>query len=365
MFGGDRTLTREETVTFLFRASGSPGGGVWGSDVYDDVPAGRSHWADRPIGWAYDQGITGGSSPRVFGFGTATVREDMVLFLCRTVAPEVCAPLTTSGNNTGGTVPTTTTTVPPTTTTGPPGGSPGSDSGDISGVQLVVASEKNGGYNRDDWGPHGSGLCRGAVGASDPYTGTTIDRCNVDHVVALHEAHQSGGWAWSSAKKQQFSSDASNHVASRACVNQSKSSHDIAEWSDARIASSSACGGGYSVTPAGRCFYARTTVEVKSAWGLSVDQTEQTVLAATLADCGDPSVGLDTTAPTTPPANNTGGVCVISGRTAAEYDAVSGIGATLAARLRAAQPFTSVADLDAVSGIGPVKANAVWNHFCR
>lgn len=240
----------------------------------------------------------------------------------------------------------------------------------VPSVSLPVAAERGSGYDRDDWGPHNSGLCRGAVGSADPYTGTPIDTCNVDHVVALHEAHESGGWAWPANTKQQFSQDPANHVASRACVNQSKGGDDLSEWSDADIAASSACGGGYSVTPAGRCLLARTTVSVKSAWGLAVDQAEAEALSTTLAGCGDqaPEISVEpqettvTAAPPTtvaPPA-----ACVIAGRSAAEYDAVPGIGEVLSARLVAAQPFSSRSDLESVNGIGPARSEAVWLHLC-
>ncbi len=238
-------------------------------------------------------------------------------------------------------------------------------------VSLPVAPEYDAGYDRDDWGPHNSGTCRGAVGSADPYTGTPIDTCNVDHIVALHEAHESGGWAWPTDAKQRFSQDPANHVASRACVNQSKGGDDIFEWSDADIASSSACGGGYTVTAAGRCFLALTTVAVKSAWGLAVDQPEADILSTTLARCGDqaPEVSavLEDTTATTAPTTTVAAVeqCVIANKSAAQYDAVSGIGEVLSARLADAQPFSSRAALEAVRGIGPVKADAVWSHFCE
>ena len=243
-------------------------------------------------------------------------------------------------------------------------------------VSVPTAPEYEGGYDRDDWGPHNSGICRGAVGSLDPYTGTPIDTCNVDHVVALHEAHESGGWAWAADVKQRFSQDADNHVASRACVNQSKGGDDIFEWSDADIASSSACGGGYTVTSSGRCLLAQITVTVKSAWGLAVDQAEADALSTTLAACGDQapefSAGSQNTPTTTAPPPTTAPTttvaqpdeCVIAGKTAAGYDAVPGIGEVLSARLVAAQPFSSRAELEAVSGIGPARSEAVWSHFC-
>ena len=238
-------------------------------------------------------------------------------------------------------------------------------------VSLPVVAEYEAVYDRDDWGPHNSGLCRGAVSTPDPYTGTPIDTCNVDHVVALHEAHESGGWAWPADAKQRFSQDPQNHVASRACVNQSKGGDDIFEWSDADVASSSACGGGYKVTLAGRCLLAQITVTVKSAWSLAVDQSEADALSATLAGCGDQTPEFaaaqtitppTTTEPTTtvaPPEE-----CVIADKTAAEYDAVTGIGEVLSGRLVASQPFSSRAELEAVSGIGPARSEAVWSHFC-
>ena len=258
----------------------------------------------------------------------------------------------------------------------------------VPSVSLPLAPEYESDYDRDDWGPHSSGLCRGAVGTPDPYTGTPIDTCNVDHVVALHEAHESGGWAWTANTKQRFSQDPDNHVASRACVNQSKGGDDIFEWSDADIASSSACGGGYTVTLAGRCLLAQITVTVKLEWGLAVDQAEADAVSTTLAGCGDQApqfsaesqntptttsppttTSLPTTAPPTTTVATTATVaqpdeCVIAAKTKAQYDAVPGIGEVLSARLVDAQPFSSRSQLEAVRGIGPVRAEAVWSHFC-
>lgn len=91
-FGGPDTLTREQMVPFLFRARGRPTGGSLGSDVFEDVPDDPAHWANLPIGWSFDQGITGGIAGGTFGFGTNLSREEMVLFLCRTLAPGTCEP---------------------------------------------------------------------------------------------------------------------------------------------------------------------------------------------------------------------------------------------------------------------------------
>ena len=91
-FGGSRTLTREQMITFLYRARGSPTSNSQGTDLYEDMPDDRNHWANLPIGWAFDNGVTGGIAEQTFGFGTNLSREEMVLFLCRTLAPETCQP---------------------------------------------------------------------------------------------------------------------------------------------------------------------------------------------------------------------------------------------------------------------------------
>ena len=91
-FGGPIKLTREQMVTFLHRAKGSPTGGPAGSDAYQDVPVGPDHWANLPIGWAYQEGISAGVSHGFFGYGTTLSRQEMVLFLCRATAPVVCPP---------------------------------------------------------------------------------------------------------------------------------------------------------------------------------------------------------------------------------------------------------------------------------
>ena len=239
----------------------------------------------------------------------------------------------------------------------PPPVSPGA-------LTLLVAAEYDAGYDRDEWGPHNSGLCRNALGALDPYTGTVIDVCNVDHIVALDEAHESGGWAWPSTDKRVFSQDPSNHVASRACVNQSKGGDDIAEWSDTDIAGSSACGGGYKVTAAGRCFFASATVEVKTKWGLTVDQAEADALTRVLTACGEDTPDVSAAEAETDASGPADGDCIIEGKTAVQYAAVPGIGPVLSGRLVAAQPFSSTAELQAVKGIGPVRADAIWAHMC-
>ena len=56
------------------------------------------------------------------------------------------------------------------------------------------------------------------------YTGKACDFINIDHVVSLKDAHESGAASWSDSKKQTFANDRANHVPSCGRVNSSKGS---------------------------------------------------------------------------------------------------------------------------------------------
>ena len=92
LFGMGRTLTREQAMTLLYRAQGEPDTGTVGRDHYDDVPGDAGAWYQTPIGWAYNQGITGGTAPGTFGFGSSPSREETMLFMCRILDPAICPP---------------------------------------------------------------------------------------------------------------------------------------------------------------------------------------------------------------------------------------------------------------------------------
>ncbi len=92
LFGMGQTLTREQTMAFLHRAEGEPDTGTLGTDHYDDVPPNADAWYQTPIGWAYDQGITGGTADRTFGFRSTPSREETMLFMCRTLDRAICPP---------------------------------------------------------------------------------------------------------------------------------------------------------------------------------------------------------------------------------------------------------------------------------
>ena len=92
LFGMGQTLTREQTMAFLYRAEGAPDTGTVGKDHYDDVAGAADDWYQTPIGWAFDQGITGGTADGTFGFGSTPSREETMLFMCRTIDRAICPP---------------------------------------------------------------------------------------------------------------------------------------------------------------------------------------------------------------------------------------------------------------------------------
>ena len=56
------------------------------------------------------------------------------------------------------------------------------------------------------------------------YTNKTCDFINIDHVVSLKDAYESGASSWSDLKKESFANDTFNHVPSCGRVNSSKGS---------------------------------------------------------------------------------------------------------------------------------------------
>lgn len=111
----------------------------------------------------------------------------------------------------------------------------------------------------------------------DARTWTTASSVDIDHVVALKEAWDSGASTWTTTRRGAYANDlgfAGSLEAVTDTVNQSKSDKDPAEW--------------LPPVTAVNCRYAITWVQVKYRWQLSVDATEQRALNALLTgSCGD------------------------------------------------------------------------------
>ena len=62
------------------------------------------------------------------------------------------------------------------------------------------------------------------------YTNKTCDFINIDHVVSLKDAYESGASSWVASKKKAFANDRSNHVPSCGRVNSSKGSEGPSDF---------------------------------------------------------------------------------------------------------------------------------------
>ncbi|MEV7122196.1 HNH endonuclease family protein [Kitasatospora griseola] len=99
---------------------------------------------------------------------------------------------------------------------------------------------------------------------------------DVDHVVPLAEAWDSGAAEWSAAERQAYANDLDEPralIAVSAKSNRSKADKDVSEWLPS--------------AEAYRCTYLTDWTVVKTRWGLSVDQAEADTLHRLAAACPD------------------------------------------------------------------------------
>ncbi|MFE2073558.1 HNH endonuclease family protein [Streptomyces misionensis] len=165
--------------------------------------------------------------------------------------------------------------------------------------QLTVATENRTGYSRDkfptwitiegtcdtrEWILKRDGTnvvtdsaCKATSGSwYSPYDGATwtaASDVDIDHLVPLAEAWDSGAGKWTTAQRQAFANDVTRPqlLAVTDNVNQSKGDQDPATWVPSRSA--------YV------CTYVRAWVQVKYYYDLSVDSAEKSALQNYLASC--------------------------------------------------------------------------------
>lgn len=159
--------------------------------------------------------------------------------------------------------------------------------------KLPVATEKRDGYDRDlfkHWIDADKNGCdtrrevliaeatsKPKVGSGCSFTGgkwtswydgattTNSSGFDIDHMVPLAESWDSGAWAWTNQRRQDFANDLGDYralIAVSASSNRSKSDRDPAEWMPARA----------------KCGYLTHWVAVKVRWGLKVDSAEKAAL---------------------------------------------------------------------------------------
>ena len=100
---------------------------------------------------------------------------------------------------------------------------------------------------------------------------------DVDHLVPLKNAHDSGGWAWNSARKEDYANylgDPGHLIAVTSAANRSKGAKGPEEWRPSDE--------GYW------CQYATDWTEVKFEWGLTMTQGEAEAVIAMLDTCEQP-----------------------------------------------------------------------------
>lgn len=110
--------------------------------------------------------------------------------------------------------------------------------------------------------------------AYDGVTTTDASTFDIDHMIPLKEAWDSGAHAWTNDRRQAFANDlalAESLIAVSASSNRSKSDRDPAEWMPTRTAY--------------HCTYVVSWITVKKAWDLSVDEAEHRKLQQVLATC--------------------------------------------------------------------------------
>jgi hypothetical protein len=103
----------------------------------------------------------------------------------------------------------------------------------------------------------------------DGLTFSAAGKLDIDHVVPLAEAWDSGAWAWTPARRQAYANDLGvpwSLIAVSATSNRAKGDQDPAEW----------------LPPLStyRCRYLADWVAIKARWGLSVDSKEKSAIAA-------------------------------------------------------------------------------------
>jgi len=138
---------------------------------------------------------------------------------------------------------------------------------------LITSAIVAGSYNRDSF-YFQSYKPNTSIGF---YTNQSCDFINIDHVVSLRDAYDSGAASWSTYKKRTFANDRSNHVPSCGRVNSSKGS---AGPKDFLRRSNDGRGLEYEIVRF--CEYVQRYYAVKVEYGLSFEAND----SATFKSCG-------------------------------------------------------------------------------
>lgn len=136
-------------------------------------------------------------------------------------------------------------------------------------VLLLACSTVPPDYNRDSYAfvSYSSEVSIGY------YSGQVCEDIDIDHIVSLSDAHESGAALWSDAEKALFANDRSNHVAACASINRSKGSSTPSDF-----LRKSNDGAGVEFSFVDFCGYVARYVSVKDAYGLSFENNDEVLL---------------------------------------------------------------------------------------
>jgi hypothetical protein len=115
-----------------------------------------------------------------------------------------------------------------------------------------------------------------------PYDNTTFteaSKLDVDHMVPLKEAWDSGANLWDSGSREQYANDlgyAGSLIAVSLGSNRSKSDQDIAQWLPKNTAY--------------QCTYVSVWVSIKWRWSLKVDAVEKAAIVNALKSCSNSDI---------------------------------------------------------------------------
>ena len=111
----------------------------------------------------------------------------------------------------------------------------------------------------------------------DAVSQTSASALDIDHMVPLAEAWDSGARTWSAAVREAYANDLGDSrslVGVTAWENRSKSDQDVAEW-----------------TPDNeQCRYLREFVAVKLRWRLTVDSAEKSAMSSLASGCTNSTI---------------------------------------------------------------------------
>jgi hypothetical protein len=107
----------------------------------------------------------------------------------------------------------------------------------------------------------------------DGATWTAASDVDIDHVVPLKNAWESGAWAWTTAKRESYANDLTDPqlIAVTDNVNQSKGDKSPDAWKPPLTSY--------------YCTYARMWVRVKYVWALTITSAEKSAVSSMLATC--------------------------------------------------------------------------------